>query len=126
MTKDEICEIILANVARDLEYYRGESFRRGAYGHHRNRRGMQLMRKARDAVKGIAPYRPSEWLGRPLTNSERIKFSRTLPEIEEEGLLVCYTDSRGRTTHVGLTEEGLEVAQYLSIACVDCPLDDTS
>lgn len=111
MTNDEIKATILANILFDVEHYSTDMFWYLANGAHSNRSGRLLVQKAIDARQdGVVLYKPSDWLGRPLTNSERTKFCRALPQLGKEGLIICYVDSRGRTTHVALTEKGTEVA----------------
>jgi len=114
MTNDNIRSVILNGIAEDAEFYQSDKFRRLAFSHWRNRRGLLLSRKASHAAQGIVPYKPSQWLGRPLTGAERAKFCRVLEVMSREGLVVCYADSRGRTTHVALTEARAGSAKELN------------
>ena len=64
---------------------------------------------------GLSPRKPSDRLGRPLSGSERVQFCKELRSMAEDILLICYVDSRGRTTHVALTEVGRRIAYAMSV-----------
>lgn len=61
-----------------------------------------------------ARYEPRSWFGggQVLPEKYRVKFLRAIHELAEAGLLVRGTLG-GRTTHIRLTDEGLELAYEL-------------
>ena len=109
MTDDEIRKIILLGIRGDQQYYsqvRYKSF-------HRNRSGLLLLERHKAALQGFVKYEPSAWVGRPLKPIERKQFSCILAEMRSSGLVLCESDSRGRTRYVSLTAEGEELAHDL-------------
>lgn len=112
MTKDEIRAVILTGILQDLEFFTSDRGR-VLFSAHQNRSGQLLRRKVINAAGGVASYKPSNWFGRSLTGTERSQLCRVLPQLEEEGLLICYTNPQGRTTRVALTETGRELAERL-------------
>ena len=110
MTDHEIREVILRGVLRDRREYSCAYYKTC----HRNRSGLLLLRRHKNALEGIVAYEPSSWLERPLEAIERKHFSRVLAKMEAEGLLIRHKDERERTRNVELTVEGDQLAQSMS------------
>jgi hypothetical protein len=77
---------------------------------HRNRSGNFLRERHERATEQTAYYKPSEILGRQLSNYERKAFQAGLRELEAEGFVKVLADSRGRALWVTLTDDGLAIA----------------
>jgi hypothetical protein len=96
MSDVTIRKLIIRNALRDRAWL----MKRIYHGPHVMSWSNCLWERARD---GEVPYDPRGWLGRELTNAERIEFCRELARMSDEGLLV----------RVGLRTTRIALAKHL-------------
>ena len=93
---------VLIGVFRDLGRFAAMDMR-GEHLPYGPRRGAYRVRIAK-ARAGLVPANLSKWLGRPLTASDSVVFSRVYKRLESKGLIERH--GHGRTSHLSLTAEG--------------------
>lgn len=102
MSPSEAKKTILDGIHGELKRIRGINPREWWVGMSRKERG-DTATAMYHAKAATVLYEPSRWLSRPLTTAERKALSRALAELEVEGVIERFGDSR--TVHVKLLGE---------------------
>jgi hypothetical protein len=99
--------IVLLGVLRDRQRLAGMDWSGNEF-HNRSQLGAHRL-KIVDARMGIVAVNLAEWLGRPITASDSVVYSRVYKRLESKGLIQRH--GRGRTSGLALTPEGEGVAR---------------
>jgi hypothetical protein len=105
-------EAVLAGILRDERAIAAQGYHGGDHMDvpHRGRHRLTFKR----AAEGFVPMNLSGWLGRGVTPSDSVLFSRVYSQLEKMRLVERVNLSGGaRTTHLRLTEAGRKVAEGL-------------
>jgi hypothetical protein len=70
-------------------------------------------------------YQISRWFG-ALRERDRVRYRRAIDSLEARGMVTTYRAWGTRLTHVGLTDEGIELAEQLRHHAAAKPTSETA